>query len=130
MINATVIDHLLRGSEVAEVIGCSRAMAYRLMQRGTIPVVRIPGGKTVRGPRESLLEWIKVNPRAGIEVHVMWIGCAMRSITSDGTVAGAVRSAHTDVDGCSFHAAIASSVQSGTIAGNGGRAAAVASAVC
>src|ERR1035437_8753547 len=58
---------LLRGAEVAEMIGCSRAMAYRLMQRGTIPVVRIPGGKTVRVPRESLLQWIKVNTRAGFE---------------------------------------------------------------
>ena len=65
MINATVIDHLLRGSEVAEVIGCSRAMAYRLMQRGTIPVVRIPGGKTVRVPRGALQEWIRDNTRAG-----------------------------------------------------------------
>jgi excisionase family DNA binding protein len=52
---------------VAELIGCSRAMAYRLMQRGIIPVVRIPGGKTVRVPREALLEWIKDNTRAGTE---------------------------------------------------------------
>ena len=51
---------------MAELIGCSRAMAYRLMQRGTIPVVRIPGGKTVRVPREALLEWIKVNTLAGV----------------------------------------------------------------
>ena len=58
-------DRLLRGGEVAELIGCSRAMAYRLMQRGTIPVVRIPGGKTVRVPREALLLWIKDNTRAG-----------------------------------------------------------------
>lgn len=54
---------LLRGIEVAELIGCSRAMAYRLMQRGTIPVVRIPGGKTVRVPRAALLEWVKSNTR-------------------------------------------------------------------
>jgi excisionase family DNA binding protein len=58
-------DQLLRGAEVAEVIGCSRAMAYRLMQRGTIPVVRIPGGKTVRVPRGALQEWIRDNTRAG-----------------------------------------------------------------
>lgn len=71
MNNAALTERLLRGAEVAEVIGCSRAMAYRLMQRGTIPVVRIPGSKTVRVPRESLLEWIKVNTRAGVEVT--WI---------------------------------------------------------
>jgi excisionase family DNA binding protein len=57
---------LLRGAEVAEMIGCSRAMAYRLMQRGTIPVVRIPGGKTVRVPREAFLKWIEENTRAGV----------------------------------------------------------------
>ena len=61
-----VTNQLLRGAEVAEMIGCSRAMAYRLMQRGTIPVVRIPGGKTVRVPREAFLEWIKENTRAGV----------------------------------------------------------------
>jgi len=52
---------LLRGKEVAELIGCSRAMAYRLMQRGTLPVVRIPGGKSIRVPREALVEWIRAN---------------------------------------------------------------------
>jgi excisionase family DNA binding protein len=67
MSNAAINDRLLRGAEVAEVIGCSRAMAYRLMQRGTIPVVRIPGGKTVRVPREALLVWIKDNTRGGAD---------------------------------------------------------------
>jgi excisionase family DNA binding protein len=52
---------LLRGGEVAELIGCSRALAYRLMQRGVIPTVRIPGGKSVRVPREALIEWITAN---------------------------------------------------------------------
>ncbi len=65
MSNTVLPDRLLRGSEVAELIGCSRAMAYRLMKRGTIPVVRIPGGKTVRVPREALLGWIRDNTRAG-----------------------------------------------------------------
>ena len=54
-------DRLLRGPEVAKLIGCSRAMAYRLMQRGTIPVVRIPGGKTVRVPYGALMEWVRQN---------------------------------------------------------------------
>jgi len=52
---------LLRAPEVAQLIGCSRAMAYRLMQRGTIPVVRVPGGKTVRVPRQALLDWVRAN---------------------------------------------------------------------
>jgi excisionase family DNA binding protein len=54
---------LLRGREVAELIGCSRALAYRLMQRGVIPTVRIPGGKSVRVPREALIEWIRANTK-------------------------------------------------------------------
>jgi excisionase family DNA binding protein len=54
---------LLRGGEVADLIGCSRALAYRLMQRGTIPVVRVPGGKTVRVPREGLENWIRQNTK-------------------------------------------------------------------
>ena len=56
---------LLRAREVAEILGCSRAMAYRLMQRGVIPVVRIPGGKTVRSPRDSLLDWVRANTAGG-----------------------------------------------------------------
>jgi excisionase family DNA binding protein len=56
-------ERLLRGAEVAEIIGCSRAMAYRLMQRETIPVVKIPGGKTVRVPLAALLAWVKENTR-------------------------------------------------------------------
>ncbi len=52
---------LLRGREVAVLLGCSRALAYRLMQRGTIPTVRIPGGRTIRVPRAALLNWIDRN---------------------------------------------------------------------
>src|ERR1017187_8465116 len=63
-------ERLLRAGEVAELIGCSRAMAYRLMQRGTIPIVRIPNGKTIRSPRDSLLNWIKNNTRGGSEQAV------------------------------------------------------------
>lgn len=57
---------LLRGAEVAELTGCSRALAYRLMQRGTIPVIRIPNGKTVRVPREALMDWIRNNTTGGV----------------------------------------------------------------
>jgi excisionase family DNA binding protein len=48
---------LLRGEEVAELLGVSRAKAYRLMQHRTIPVVTF--GKAVRCPRESLLDFIR-----------------------------------------------------------------------
>jgi excisionase family DNA binding protein len=61
---------LLRGGEVARLIGCSRAMAYRLMQRGVIPTVRLTGGKTVRVPREALVAWIKANTQPA---HVLSI---------------------------------------------------------
>lgn len=56
---------LLRGREVAQLMGCSRALAYRLMQRGTIPTVRVSGGRTVRVPREALAEWIRTNTEIG-----------------------------------------------------------------
>lgn len=48
---------LLRGEEVANLLGISRAKAYRLMQRREIPVVMF--GKSVRCPRESLLGFIR-----------------------------------------------------------------------
>jgi predicted DNA-binding transcriptional regulator AlpA len=34
---------LLRGVEVAARMGCSRALAYKLMKEGILPTVRIPG---------------------------------------------------------------------------------------
>ena len=48
---------LLRGEEVADLLGVSRAKAYRLMQRREIPVVTF--GKAIRSPRESLLGFIR-----------------------------------------------------------------------
>ena len=42
--------------EVAELIGCLRALAYRPMQLGVIP-------KSFRIPRETLVEWIRANTR-------------------------------------------------------------------
>jgi excisionase family DNA binding protein len=48
---------LLRGEEVADLLGVSRAKAYRLMQNREIPVVTF--GKSVRCPRESLLGFIR-----------------------------------------------------------------------
>jgi excisionase family DNA binding protein len=55
----------LRGAEVATTLGVSRALAYRWMQSGVLPTVRIPGSRTIRVPRAALLEWIAKNTRAG-----------------------------------------------------------------
>jgi excisionase family DNA binding protein len=52
---------LLRGGEVAEVLGCSRALAYRWMQNGVLPTVRVPGARSVRVPRAALITWIERN---------------------------------------------------------------------
>lgn len=50
---------LLRGDEVAAALGCSRALAYRWMQNGVLPVVRVPGARSVRVPRAALMRWIE-----------------------------------------------------------------------
>jgi len=48
---------LLRPAEVGEMIGVSRAQAYVLIQKGTIPSVRI--GTSVRVPLDDLRNYIK-----------------------------------------------------------------------
>ena len=48
---------LLRGPEVAEALGISRALAYRWMASGILPTVRV--SRSVRVPREGLLRWIE-----------------------------------------------------------------------
>jgi excisionase family DNA binding protein len=58
---------LLRGVEVAARMGCSRALAYKLMKEGILPTVRIPGGRMVRVPSDGLVEWIKRNTRPAME---------------------------------------------------------------
>ena len=59
---------LLRGGEVASVLGISRALAFRWMQDGTLPTVRIAGARTVRVPEDALREWIRANTRgAGLK---------------------------------------------------------------
>jgi excisionase family DNA binding protein len=54
---------LLRGNEVAAALGISRALAYRWMQDGTLPVLRAPAGRVVRVPRAALEQWIAENTR-------------------------------------------------------------------
>jgi excisionase family DNA binding protein len=52
---------LLKGTEVAEMLGVSRALAYRWMASNTLPVVRVPGSRSTRVPRTELLRWITAN---------------------------------------------------------------------
>ncbi len=47
---------LLRGMEVAEALGISRALAYRWMASGILPTVRV--SRSIRVPRAELLKWI------------------------------------------------------------------------
>lgn len=54
---------LLTGSEVAKELKISRALAFRWMQKGILPTVRVPGARTVRVPREALLDWVKTRTR-------------------------------------------------------------------
>jgi excisionase family DNA binding protein len=56
---------LLRGSEVAAVLGVSRALAYQWMKAGILPTIRVAG--SVRVPKEALLDWVATRtqqPRA------------------------------------------------------------------
>jgi excisionase family DNA binding protein len=50
---------LLKGSEVALILGICRAQAYKLMAAGAIPVVRVFGSRSVRVPRAALLRYIE-----------------------------------------------------------------------
>ena len=56
---------LLRATEVAEELGISRALAYSWMASGILPVVKIPGSRTVRVPRPALLQWVERQTRGG-----------------------------------------------------------------
>ncbi len=58
---------LLRGGEVAQVLGCSVALAYKWMSAGIIPTIRVPGSRTIRVPKEALLRWVaeKTQPPRG-----------------------------------------------------------------
>ena len=56
---------LLRGIEVADALGISRALAYRWMKNGTLPTVRV--SRAVRVPRGALLDWIKRNTQSDKE---------------------------------------------------------------
>ena len=57
---------LLRGGEVARILGISRALAFRWMQTGVLPTIRVPGARTVRVPRGALLKWIEQGTGGGV----------------------------------------------------------------
>jgi len=48
---------LLRGKEVAEALGISRAQAYKWMATGVLPVVRV--NRSIRVPQAALLKWVE-----------------------------------------------------------------------
>lgn len=52
---------LFTGEEVAQILRVSRAYAYRLMQRGDIPTIRL--GRRVLVSQTSLLEFIQENSK-------------------------------------------------------------------
>jgi excisionase family DNA binding protein len=54
---------LLNAPEVASLLTISRALAYRWMQDGTLPVLRAPAGRVVRVPRAALEQWIETHTR-------------------------------------------------------------------
>ncbi|MBM3561292.1 MAG: helix-turn-helix domain-containing protein [Alphaproteobacteria bacterium] len=54
---------LLNAPQVAALLNISRALAYRWMQDGTLPVLRAPSGRVVRVPRAALEQWIEENTR-------------------------------------------------------------------
>lgn len=57
---------MLRGGEVARLLGISRALAFRWMQTGVLPTIRVPGARTVRVPRGALLKWIEQGTGGGV----------------------------------------------------------------
>ena len=52
---------LFTGEEVAQILRISRAYAYRLMQRGVIPTIRL--GRRVLVSQTSLFEFIQENSK-------------------------------------------------------------------
>jgi excisionase family DNA binding protein len=59
---------LLKGTEVAEILGISRALAYRLMAQGQINSIRF--GRVVRVKSEDLESFIQCNTTN----HIVQIG--------------------------------------------------------
>jgi len=58
-------DRLLKAVEVAQILNISRSLAYRLLQEGQIPVIRI--NQAVRVRLRDLHQYIEQN-RTGMKV--------------------------------------------------------------
>ncbi len=56
---------LLRGTEVAQALNVSRALAYRWMASGILPTIRVPGTRSIRVPKAALDRWIESNTSQG-----------------------------------------------------------------
>ena len=59
-------DRLLRAKEVMQILGVSRATAYRLMSDGTLPVVRFGASEhrnnqMLRVRESTLMAWMRQN---------------------------------------------------------------------
>lgn len=54
---------LLKAPQVAAYLGCSVAQAYKLMQLGQVPTIRI--GRSIRVPQKALTAWVDRNTRPG-----------------------------------------------------------------
>lgn len=60
--NSEMQPLLLKGAQVAEALGISRALAYRWMSGGILPTVRV--SKSIRVPHAALLKWIETNTQS------------------------------------------------------------------
>ena len=62
-------NNLLRGYEVARRLNVSLATAYRWMNAGVLPVVRVAGARSIRVSEIDLDRWIKSNTSSGKRPH-------------------------------------------------------------
>jgi excisionase family DNA binding protein len=60
-------EKLLKPAEVADILQVSRAMAYKLLQQGEIPTVRI--GTLVRVRRADLERYIHEKGNTSLTLH-------------------------------------------------------------
>ena len=54
---------VLNANQLAAALGISRAGAYRLLNTGTFPTLRI--GKRLLVPKDKLIDWIERNTGGG-----------------------------------------------------------------
>ena len=61
-----MVNKLLRSEEVAELLNISKAMAYRIMADGRLPVLRL--GRAVRVRPEDLEAFVANNVSGGLSI--------------------------------------------------------------